>query len=481
MNLNFNSKQGFTLIELLVVIGILAVLAAIAIPSVAGLIDRANVSSDKTNANEMTNAIERFASEYEIVRQDLYSGLITGLDNLDGAQGRVYYVTKVTSTTDIENLEKDETADPNTTGRAIYRDTKYPVNAETTKAIVEAYTKTSSSTFVPKQSDKHYYYSPDCGLVIVADKNVTDPLLLNKYVVSGMDAKGNELDDTTTWINLTTSETPSSPETPEEERNELNNLCYDQPYKGHIIWAPDAFVYFRKNGSFDLYVPMVNGIQSGTYTVTENNISISFAGTNAVFTISNNGNTITNAELASTLTLSLNDPDICFDGDYLYIYKPEWSGFCAQPINPTGKSTYGVIKKSINGRPVNSIITDTFANNNLITSLPEFENGFVLYEHAANGEAMFQFCENLKNVVIPNSYTVLTENMFMGTSMDSIRIPLSITRAYKQALNTNIGEIYFEGTVAQWNERGLSIAFADYSGVIQSGYTIICSDGTITT
>ena len=98
------SKEGFTLIELLVVIGILAVLTAIAIPSVAGLIDRANVSADKTNANEMTNAIERFASEYELYRQDIASGLLD-TSNLDSAQGRVYNVTGATTRESLEELE----------------------------------------------------------------------------------------------------------------------------------------------------------------------------------------------------------------------------------------------------------------------------------------------------------------------------------------------------------------------------------------
>ena len=56
------------------VIGILAVLTAIAIPSVSGLIDRANVSADNTNTNEMTNAMERFVSEYELFRQHIASG-----------------------------------------------------------------------------------------------------------------------------------------------------------------------------------------------------------------------------------------------------------------------------------------------------------------------------------------------------------------------------------------------------------------------
>ena len=111
------SKSGFTLIELLVVIGILAVLAAIAIPSVAGLIDRANVSADKTNANEMTNAMERFTSEYELYCQDIASGAIKDTngdgqpDNLDASQGRVYNVTKAMSREDITNLESSGNGD----------------------------------------------------------------------------------------------------------------------------------------------------------------------------------------------------------------------------------------------------------------------------------------------------------------------------------------------------------------------------------
>ena len=71
---NIKSKKGFTLIELLVVIGILAVLATIMIPIISGAINKANMSADKTNANEMTNSIERFASEYELYKQDIASG-----------------------------------------------------------------------------------------------------------------------------------------------------------------------------------------------------------------------------------------------------------------------------------------------------------------------------------------------------------------------------------------------------------------------
>ena len=199
-NINIKSKKGFTLIELLVVIGILAVLAAIAIPSVAGLIDRANVSADNTNANEMTNAMERFVSEYEIYCQDIANGTLD-INNLDSAQGRIYNITGATTRKDITDLEST-----GLNGIKVNRDTKYPENVETLSAIVENYTKTSSSTFEPKQSDCNYYYSPDCGIIVCTETDKAKVEDLNKLIISGKDAKGNKLSPKTTWINITTSE-----------------------------------------------------------------------------------------------------------------------------------------------------------------------------------------------------------------------------------------------------------------------------------
>ena len=216
------SKAGFTLIELLVVIGILAVLAAIAIPSVAGLIDRANVSADKTNANEMTNAIERFTSEYELYCQDIASGALDE-DNLDSAQGRVKNVIGVTTRSGIEGIEFAQSATVADNVVAIYRDTKYPMNAYTMQKIVENYTKTSSSTFEPKQSDMHFWYSPDCGVVVVAEPNKT-AAELDGHVISGMDAKGNDISGTdrdAKWIDLTTS-TTANDTTDETSQYKLN-------------------------------------------------------------------------------------------------------------------------------------------------------------------------------------------------------------------------------------------------------------------
>ena len=201
---NYKSRKGFTLIELLVVIGILAVLAAIAIPSVAGLIDRANVSADNTNVNEMTNAMERFVSEYELYCQDIASGTLKdgdgdGVpDNMDAAQGRVYNVTKAVTRSDIEKLESAMGFN----GIRIDIDSKYAQNSKTAKAVMQNYMKTSSSTFEPKQSDMTYWYHVLTGYTVVAPKNI-DIVSLSTYLPQNI-VNGTENEFFSHWIDLST-------------------------------------------------------------------------------------------------------------------------------------------------------------------------------------------------------------------------------------------------------------------------------------
>jgi hypothetical protein len=148
--------------------------------------------------------LERFTSEYELYCQDVASGAIKDADSngtpddMDAAQGRVFNVTGVVTRSDITALEST-----GLNGKQINRDTKYPVDAATMQAVVENYTKTSSATFEPKQSDMHYWYSPDCGVVVFAEPDADIETDLNSQIQSGQDAKGNPLGASTQWIDLT--------------------------------------------------------------------------------------------------------------------------------------------------------------------------------------------------------------------------------------------------------------------------------------
>jgi hypothetical protein len=49
----------------------------------------------------------------------------------------------------------------------------------------------------------HYWYSPDCGVVVFAEPDADVEADLNSQIQSGMDAKGNDLGATTRWIDIT--------------------------------------------------------------------------------------------------------------------------------------------------------------------------------------------------------------------------------------------------------------------------------------
>ena len=250
--LTVNKRKGFTLVELLIVVAILAVLAVIAIPSVAGLIEKANVSADTTTVSEMSGALERFTVEYELYVSARQGGTVTA--DQDVAKTRVEAVLNAIATdakahaatsgaagvaitpfptgkSDVAALTDTEFREFNQVLTGIVKGTgntsgtvdgnkalldyksKLPTTAKGFAAIIQNYTKLKGSTiFMPKQKQMSFYYNIDTAVVTFAtagksacsDKELSAAISNNTPLSGAIVAETSKLDTAKArWIDVT--------------------------------------------------------------------------------------------------------------------------------------------------------------------------------------------------------------------------------------------------------------------------------------
>ena len=177
------NKNGFTLVELLIVVAILAVLAAIAIPSIAGIIDRSRKASDEQNIKTMELAIETFASEartYTSAKFDLPK------------------VENVLSTINDGNTNYKELL-KNYSDNKFSKDF-YPTTPLGLITVIENYSSLRGTKItIPAETGTDFYYNVDTGLIIKEETGITDRQTLKTKLL-----EQREKDDLTgKWINIT--------------------------------------------------------------------------------------------------------------------------------------------------------------------------------------------------------------------------------------------------------------------------------------
>lgn len=81
--------KGFTLVEMIVVIAIIAVLAAILVPSLLGYVKKAKLSAANRSARTLYDATMTACRENDVIKP-IPEGLYTGTDEPTGADGDTF-------------------------------------------------------------------------------------------------------------------------------------------------------------------------------------------------------------------------------------------------------------------------------------------------------------------------------------------------------------------------------------------------------
>jgi len=99
------TKKGFTLVELVIVVAVMAVLVAVAIPTVSSIVNSAQQSVDETNAQTIESMI-KLAQAKETSGSTLTDAQIkTALDNANlGIDNGTYYYEPSTGACYADNI-----------------------------------------------------------------------------------------------------------------------------------------------------------------------------------------------------------------------------------------------------------------------------------------------------------------------------------------------------------------------------------------